>query len=367
MATITPRKARRAPVRYCGQCGLRLPSPWQGRKALTVLSVVLVLLLGLVAGWSLSGRQGLQELALALVHEQAQLRATQQQLATERQQLKDAQQQLAKERQQLEAERQKLAAADKTPIPAPPPAPAPPSAPDKSAAPPAGQPFKNSLGMEFVPIAAGTFQMGSDASEAYDDEKPVHRVTISKPFFLGKYEVTQEEWQAVMGDNPNNFKGTRLPVETVSWEQAQEFVKRLNAREKTTKYRLPTEAEWEYAARAGTTTAYSFGNDVSHLKNYAGYSDNAGGTTHPVGQKSPNAWGLHDMHGNVWEWVHDWYGWYTAATAVDPAGPAAGSRRVHRGGSWHHTAWHCRSAHRNGLAPGNRDGGLGLRLLREAP
>jgi formylglycine-generating enzyme required for sulfatase activity len=173
---------------------------------------------------------------------------------------------------------------------------------DQIPVPAAEKTWSNSIGMDFVLIPAGKFMMGSDTGD--NDEKPVHEVRISKPFYLGKYEVTQGQWQAVLGNNPSNFKGdANLPVGNVSWEDVQEFIRKLNAKEGGTKYRLPTEAEWEYAARAGTTTAYSYGNDVSQLKEYAWYAENAGGKTHPVGQKEPNAWGLHDKHGNVWEWV----------------------------------------------------------------
>jgi formylglycine-generating enzyme required for sulfatase activity len=219
--------------------------------------------------------------------------------------------------------------------------------------------------MDFVLIPAGKFLMGADTGA--NDEKPMHEVRISKPFYLGKYEVTQGEWQAVMGTNPSNFKGeANLPVENVSWNEVQEFIRRLNAKEGGTKYRLPTEAEWEYVARAGSTTTYSFGNDERQLGEYAWYSANSGSKTHLVGQKKPNAWGLHDMHGNVWEWVQDWYGPYTAGSAVDPAGPTSGSRRVYRGGSWFYDAKLCRSAYRVINAPGYSSVHLDLRLLRTA-
>jgi formylglycine-generating enzyme required for sulfatase activity len=231
--------------------------------------------------------------------------------------------------------------------------------------PPTGVPAPTSSSMDFMLIPAGTFRMGSDSGAS--DEKPVHEVRISKPFYLGKYEVTQQEWQAIMGTNPSRFKDDpRLPVENVSWNDVQEFIQKLNAKEGGTRYRLPTEAEWEYAARAGTTTAYSFGNDAGQLGEYAWYGANSGSKTHLVGQKKPNAWGLYDMHGNVWEWVEDWYGPYTAGAAVDPAGPSSGSYRVHRGGSWLYFARNCRSADRGNGAPGGRDGGLGFRLLRTA-
>jgi len=226
---------------------------------------------------------------------------------------------------------------------------------------------RNSIGMEFVLIPAGTFQMGSNDSDAYDNEKPVHTVRITQPFYLGKYEVTQGQWQAVMGNNPSKFTGDpNRPVEHVSWDDVQEFVRRLNSREGGAMYRLPTEAEWEYAARAETTTRWSFGDDVGQLGRYAWHDQNAGGQTHPVGQLQPNSWGLYDMHGNVWEWVQDWYGGYASGTAVDPAGPSSGSIRVNRGGSWIDSARYCRSAPRIRGAPGDRIVYLGFRLLRVA-
>jgi formylglycine-generating enzyme required for sulfatase activity len=208
----------------------------------------------------------------------------------------------------------------------------------------------NSLGMAFVPIPAGSFTMGEDenSEDAEDDETPPHRVTISQPFYLGKYEVTQNQWTVVMGDNPSKFKGRNNPVESVSWYEVQEFIERLNQKEGTKKYRLPTEAEWEYAARAGTTTAYSFGDDTDSLGRYAWYWDNSGKTTHPVGQKRPNPWGLYDMHGNVWEWVQDVYDedYYAESPAIDPHGPSGGFFRVLRGGSWGGYAKSSRSASR---------------------
>ena len=231
-----------------------------------------------------------------------------------------------------------------------------------------GKTLRNALGMEFVRIPAGEFRMGSKDKDADADEKPVHTVRLTRAFYLGKYEVTQGQWQEVMGSNPSRFPGdANRPVEQVSWDDVQEFIQRLNAREGGTPYRLPTDAEWEYAARAGSTTAYSFGNEVGQLGAYAWYDANAGGTTHPVGQKQPNAWGLYDMHGNVSERVQDWYGPYTAATAVDPAGPAAGATRVVRGGSWLRHARNCRSAYGYGAAPVALSDGLGVRLLRTAP
>ena len=164
-------------------------------------------------------------------------------------------------------------------------------------------------------------------------KNPLHTVRISRPFYLGKHEVTQAQWEAVMERNPSRFKGdATLPVENVSWPDVQEFIRRLNARERgTAVYRLPTEAQWEYAARAGSITSFSFGKSLRQLRRYAWYKANAGGTTHPVGQLQPNAWGLYDMHGNVREWVQDWIGDYASGTAVDPEGPASGDQAGNTG------------------------------------
>ncbi|MDR3159529.1 MAG: formylglycine-generating enzyme family protein [Zoogloeaceae bacterium] len=233
-----------------------------------------------------------------------------------------------------------------------------------------GQTVTNSIGMEFVLIPAGSFMMGSadDDQYAVKNEKPAHWVTISQPFYLGKYEVTQGEWTAVMGDNPSYFKGRSNPVESVTWHDVQTFIERLNQKEGTNKYRLPTEAEWEYAARAGTTTRYSFGDDVDSLGRYAWHYDNSGNKTHPVGQKEPNPWGLYDMHGNVWELVQDWEDDYSKSPVTDPRGPSGGSCcRVLRGGSWfddprHGWGWAFRSARRVGNPPVSRPKDSGFRL-----
>ena len=195
----------------------------------------------------------------------------------------------------------------------------------------------SSIGMEFIPIPPGSFMMGSPSNESgrYDNEKQ-HRVTLTKGFHMQTTEVTQRQWKAVMGNNPSNFKncGDNCPVEEVSWNDVQDFIRKLNQREGGSKYRLPTEAEWEYAARAGTTTRFSFGDDEGRLGEYAWYSGNSGRKTHSVGQKTPNAWDLYDMHGNVWEWCQDWYGDYPSGSVTDSIGPSSGSRRVIRGGSW---------------------------------
>ena len=240
-----------------------------------------------------------------------------------------------------------------------PPAPKPqPSAPKPQ--PPASKPEvrPQNVAIEFVDIPAGEFLMGSDNGE--DDEKPVHRVSI-KAFRMGKYEVTQEQWQAVMGSNPSYFKscGGNCPVESVGWSDVQIFLQRLNARNDGYTYRLPTEAEWEYACRAGTTGDYA-----GELSLMAWYSDNSDSKPHPVGQKSPNRWGLYDMHGNVWEWCADWYGSYSSEAQTDPTGPATGSGRVVRGGGWGGNAASLRAADRGRSAPSGRRNDLGFRLVR---
>ena len=200
--------------------------------------------------------------------------------------------------------------------------------------------------MKLALIPAGKFMMGSPSGEANrSGEEPQHEVTISKPFYMGVTEVTQAQYEAVMGTNPSNFKGATNPVETVSWNDAAEFCKKLS--EKTGKtLRLPTEAEWEYACRAGTKTAFSFGDADTGLGDYAWFNGNNGNTPRPVGQKKPNPWGLYDMHGNVWEWCADWYGDYPKGAATDPQGPASGTYRVLRGGAWFISPDFCRSAYR---------------------
>ena len=221
----------------------------------------------------------------------------------------------------------------------------------------------NSIGMRLVLIPAGQFQMGSPESdsEAYSDQKPQHTVRITKPFYLGVTEVTQEQYERVMGTNPSNFKGVQLPVEKVSWEEAVEFCRKLSAKEGRT-YRLPTEAEWEYACRAGSQTKWCFGDNGSMLGEYAWYDDNSANTTRPVGEKKPNAWGLYDMYGNVWEWCSDWYGAYQSTAVDDPTGAGAGLLRVDRGGGWGSDARGCRSADRHVGTPGDRSDYLGFRV-----
>jgi formylglycine-generating enzyme required for sulfatase activity len=229
--------------------------------------------------------------------------------------------------------------------------------------------FINSIGMEFVLIPAGTFTMGGDImkEDAWNDEEPRHKVTISKPFYYGKFEVTQAEWKAVMGGDPSSNKGARNPVENISWEEAKEFVARLNKKEKHSRYRLPTEAEWEYAARAGTNSDYFFGNDAGELKNYAWNNDNSDGSSHPVGEKLPNPWGLYDVFGNVDEWVEDFFqdDYYTNSPSADPQGPSSGDLRVLRGCSYaSHPEWdHCRLTKRDYMPQNGKSRITGFRLV----
>ena len=225
--------------------------------------------------------------------------------------------------------------------------------------------YTNSIGMEFVLIPAGSFMMGDASPDEWMAEVPQHKVTISKPFYLGKYEVTQAQWEAVMGNNPSTHKGGNNPVENVSWDDAQKFVSRLNVKEGHARYRLPTEAEWEYAARAGTGSLFFFGNDVNELSGYAWYDANSGGRTRPVGQKRASSWGLYDIYGNVREWTQDWYDadYYASSPRYDPEGPASGSGRVVRGGDWRAPAGLTRSAARFYFSSGHRDYDLGFRLL----
>ena len=229
--------------------------------------------------------------------------------------------------------------------------------------------FTNTIGMKFALIPAGEFMMGSEED---DSEKPVHKVRISKLFYLGIYPVTQREWKEVMGKNPSYFKGDNLPVESVTWNDVQEFIKKLNEKESTNKYSLPSEAEWEYAARANTTTSYYFGDDESELGDYAWYAANSEDKTHEVGQKKPNAWGLYDIYGGVWEWVQDVYNESYNGAPTDGSAWESGpwetgsvSFRVARGGSWIYDARDCRSTSRRYDSTLIRGYYLGFRLLRE--
>lgn len=226
--------------------------------------------------------------------------------------------------------------------------------------------WMNSLDMAFVLIPTGSFEMGSDNGDA--DEQPVRPATINKPFYIGQFEVTQAQWHAVMESDPSQFTDDpSRPVEGISWNDAREFITKLNAMEPGMTYRLPTEAEWEYAARAGSAAAYAFGDDAAQLDAYAWYADNAGNTTHPVGEKQPNVWGVHAMHGGVWEWVQDRYRLYPSETAAEPSGRPPGNRRVIRGGSWLSPAEDCRAASRSHAHPAFRGAHVGFRLVRTIP
>jgi formylglycine-generating enzyme required for sulfatase activity len=202
--------------------------------------------------------------------------------------------------------------------------------------------------------------------DSYETEKPAHEVTISKPYYLGRFEVTQEQYQQVMGVNPSDFKGRNLPVENVSWDEAQEFCKKASGKTGLA-VRLPTDAEWEHACRAGTKTTYYTGDAETDLERAAWYGKNSGNTTHPVGQKVANAWGVYDMHGNVWEWVQDFYEPYKAEAVADPQGPAQGQYRVLRGGSWLIIPRDCRSANRLWINPDYRYNIVGFRVAAWVP
>jgi formylglycine-generating enzyme required for sulfatase activity len=245
--------------------------------------------------------------------------------------------------------------------------------------------FPGDLPVQFRLIPRGTFMMGSEPEDAIGaagqeherDESPMHQVTISKDFYLGVYEVTQAQWVSVMGSNPAVFQQIEnyiqehedpllRPVESVSWDDCQVFIARLHEMG-VGKFRLPTEAEWEYACRAGTSTRYYWGNDPRKwiINQYAWVNSRSFASTHPVGQKKPNSWGLFDMSGNVWEWCSDWYGPYSPDHQIDPRGLKSGSRKVFRGGSWFDFPDSQRSANRH--AHGTKRGypAIGLRLVLE--
>jgi hypothetical protein len=214
----------------------------------------------------------------------------------------------------------------------------------------------DTLPQQMVWIAPGTFTRGGS------------EVTISRGFGMSKYEVTQAQYKAVVGTDPSHFKGDNNPVEKVSWHDAVAYCTKLTEKEKAAgrlpvgyEYRLPTEAEWEYGCRAGTTTLFSFGDDESKLGEYGWYDSNSGSTTHSVGEKKPNGWGLYDMHGNVFEWCQDWRGDYPGGSVTDPQGAATGSNRVIRGGYWRFFAGDCRSEYRSHSKPGYRSSHVGFR------
>jgi formylglycine-generating enzyme required for sulfatase activity len=261
------------------------------------------------------------------------------------------------------------------------------------------QEVTNSLGMKFVQIMPGTFRMGSPPTEtgSFDNERQ-HEVRLSRGFYMGMYEVTQEQFSKVMGVNPADYQGDKavkiipekrhpvtnrivqdkvtipiktenFPVENVNWEDANEFCRllsevpeELNAGRS---YRLPTEAEWEYACRAGSRTTYSSGNSAKTLNAFAWFQDNSESRPHEVGTRKPNAWGLYDMHGNVWEWCQDWYGEYPKENVADPSGPMGGKERVLRGGSWYVTEENLRSAYRPSRSPDFHSFDFGFRVVME--
>ena len=223
----------------------------------------------------------------------------------------------------------------------------------------------NGVSFKMIHVKGGTFMMGGtpeQGEDAFDDEFPVHEVKLSD-FSIGEMQVTQELWEAVMGSNPSKFKGEKLPVENVSWNDCQKFIRKLNEITKRN-FRLPTEAEWEYAARGGNKSqGYKYAGSNT-LGDVAWYSANSENKTHEVGQKKPNELGLYDMSGNVWEWCNDWYDDYSSSSQNNPQGPSSGSYRVYRGGSWRSSARSCRVSIRDYFTPDYRNDRLGLRLAQ---
>ena len=225
-------------------------------------------------------------------------------------------------------------------------------------------PVKNGITIDMVKVEAGTFMMGatSEMQNPFDEEKPVHQVTLTNDYYMGKYEVTQALWQAVMGSNPSKFKGDDLPVEQVSWNDCQEFISKLNGLTGK-KFRLPTEAEWEYAARGGKKSRGYQYSGSSNISDVAWYDGNSGSKTHPVGMKQANELGIYDMSGNVFEWCQDLYGSYVSSSQTNPTGAVSGSHRVLRGGSCFYIAMGCRSSVHGGDSPDRRPCSFGLRLV----
>lgn len=224
-------------------------------------------------------------------------------------------------------------------------------------------PVKNGISIDMVKVEAGTFMMGatSEMKDPYDNEKPVHQVTLTNDYYMGMYEVPQALWEAVMGSNPSEYKGDNLPVEMVSWNDCQEFISKLNSLTGR-KFRLPTEAEWEYAAHGGKKSrGYQYSGN-SNISDVAWYDGNSGSKPHPVGTKQANELGIYDMSGNVYEWCSDWYGSYSSSSQTNPTGADSGSGRVVRGGSWYDFAWGCRLSYRGSITPFYRGNDLGLRL-----
>ena len=224
-------------------------------------------------------------------------------------------------------------------------------------------PVKDGICIEMVKVEAGTFMMGatSEMKNPNSNEKPVHQVTLTNDYYMGKYEVTQALWQAVMGSNPSEYKGDNLPVETVSWNDCQKFISKLNSLTGRM-FRLPTEAEWEYAARGGKESRGYQYSGSSNISDVAWYDGNSVNKTHPVGTKQANELGIYDMTGNVWEWCSDWYGFYSSSSQTNPTGSDSGSARVSRGGGWFNDASYCRLSVRFYYTPDFRLDILGLRL-----
>jgi formylglycine-generating enzyme required for sulfatase activity len=224
--------------------------------------------------------------------------------------------------------------------------------------------YTNELGMDFVLIQPGEFTMGGARGEPGREagEGPQHPVRITQAFYMGAHEVTQQQYAEVMGKNPSRFTAPKNPVEQVSWNDAVEFCARLSKKDGRT-YRLPTEAEWEYACRAGSTEAYCYGGDPGQVGDYAWDKRNSDGKTHEVGLALPNAWGLYDVHGNVWEWCQDWYGGYKPGPDEDPVGPTSGTYRIVRGGSWFDYPWPLRCASRGRNSPAIRADDQGFRVV----
>ena len=224
-------------------------------------------------------------------------------------------------------------------------------------------PVKDGISIDMVRVEAGMFTMGAtpEMEEPFDNEEPTHKVMLTNDYYIGKYEVTQALWQTVMGNNPSNFKGDNLPVETVSWDDCQEFICKLNIITGK-KFRLPTEAEWEYAARGGKKSRgyrYSGSNNISDV---AWCDSNSGSKTHAVGSKQANELGIYDMSGNVWEWCQDWYEKYSSSFQTDPTGAYSGSNRVFRGGCWFFPAGFCCASYRANGTPAEGGKFIGLRL-----
>ncbi len=226
--------------------------------------------------------------------------------------------------------------------------------------------FTTDAGIELILVHAGKFIMGGDKNFIEMDEQPGHKVKIKKDFYLGKYPVTQAQWAKVMGENPSEYKGDERPVEMISWDDAQLFINKINEIEKTDKYRLPTEAEWEFAAKGGCDDSYYFGSNAKELNDYGWYRKNSNSETNPVGKLKPNDYGFYDILGNVYEWCLDWYDkeYYKKSPSKSPTGPKNGFGRVSRGGDWSSDEGRCRCGNRTLSSPDRRGNKLGFRLCR---